>query len=97
MDNRRGCNATPDKEQWLFIGSHPCCPPSPEYKDNPGALFNEVEGVVLLKVTALIALDDLYQRSRNRAATMMTIQAMEVLAKPTRAVRVWESTAGGQT
>jgi hypothetical protein len=43
---------------------------------------------VLLKVTALIALDDLYRRSSNRQATaMMTIQVMEVLAKPSRAVR----------
>ena len=33
--------------------------PSPEHRDDPGALFDEVERVVLLKVTALIALDDL--------------------------------------
>ena len=80
------------------MGSYPCCPPSPKHRDDPGALFDEVERVVLLKVTALIALDDLYRRSSNRQATaMMTIQVMEVLAKPSRAVRVWESTAGGQT
>jgi hypothetical protein len=55
----------------------------------PGALFDEVERVMLLKVTALIALDDLYWRSSNRpAAAMMTIQVMEVLARPSRAVRV---------
>ncbi|TVY46022.1 hypothetical protein LSUB1_G000172 [Lachnellula subtilissima] len=46
MDNRRGCKAAPDEERWLFIGSHPCCPPSPEHRDDPGALFDEVEMVV---------------------------------------------------
>jgi hypothetical protein len=72
----------------LFVGRDPCCPPSPEHRDDPGALFDEVERVVLLKVTALIALDDLYWRSWNRQATaMMTIQVTEVLAKPSRAVR----------
>jgi len=89
MDNRRGCNAVLDEERWLFMGSHLCCPPSPEHRDDPDALFDEVERVVLLKVTALIALDDLYRRSSNRqAAAMMTTQVMEVLAKPSRAVRV---------
>jgi hypothetical protein len=58
MDTRRGCNAAPDEERWLFMGRDPCCPPSPEHRDDPGALFNEVERVVLLKVTALIALDE---------------------------------------
>jgi hypothetical protein len=52
MDNRRGCNAAPDEERWLFMGSHPCCPPSPEHRDDSGALFDEVERAVLLKVTA---------------------------------------------
>jgi hypothetical protein len=43
----------------------------------------------LLKVTALIALDNLYWRSSKRqAAAMMTIQVMEVLARPSTAVRV---------
>jgi hypothetical protein len=89
MDNRRGCNTAPDKEQWLFIGSHPCCPPLPEYRDDPGVLFDEVERVVLLKVTVLIALDGLYRRSSNRqAAVIITIQVIEVLVKPSRAVRV---------
>ena len=67
----------------VFMGSHPCCPPSPERRDNSGALFDEVERVVLLKVTALITLDDMYRRSSNRqAAAMMTIQVMEFLARP---------------
>ena len=53
------------------------------HRDDPGALFDEVERVVLLKVTALMALDDLYRRSSNRqAAAMMTIQVMEVLPRP---------------
>jgi hypothetical protein len=70
-------------------------PPSPEHGDDTGALFDEVERVKLLKVTALIALDDLYWRSSNRpAAAMMTIQVMEVLARPSRAVRVWASRTG---
>lgn len=74
MDNKKGCNAAPDKEQWLFIGSHPCCPSLPEHRDNPGVLFDKVERVVLLKVTVLIALDNLYQRSSNcQVAVMMTI------------------------
>ena len=78
MDNRRGCNAAPDEERWLFMGSHPCCPPSPEHRDDPGTLFDEVERVVLLEVTALIALDNLYRRSSNRqAAAMTTIEVME--------------------
>jgi hypothetical protein len=51
MDNRRGCNAAPNEERWLFMGSHPYCPPSPEHRDDPGTLFDEVERVVLLKVT----------------------------------------------
>ncbi len=42
MDNRRGYNAAPDEERWLFMGSHPCCPLSPEHRDDPGALFDEV-------------------------------------------------------
>jgi hypothetical protein len=29
------------------------CPPSPKQRDNPGALLNEVEGVVLLDVTEI--------------------------------------------
>jgi hypothetical protein len=71
------------------MGSHPCCPPSPEHRDDPGALFDEVERVVLLKVTALIALDDLYRRSSKlEAGAMMAIQMIEFLARPSRAVRV---------
>jgi hypothetical protein len=98
MDNRRGCNGVPNEERRLFMGSHPCCPPSPEHRDDPGALFDEVKRAVLLKVTALIALDDLYRRSSNRQSmAMMTIQVMEVLAKPSRAVRVCASIAVGQT
>jgi hypothetical protein len=46
----------------LFVGRDPCCPPSPEHRDDAGALFDEVERVVLLKVKALIALDDLYRK-----------------------------------
>jgi hypothetical protein len=88
MDNRRGCNTAPDEERRLFMGSHPCCPPSPEHRDDSGALFDEVERV-LLKVTVLIVLDDLYRRSSNRqAAAMITIQVMEFLARPSWAVRV---------
>jgi hypothetical protein len=80
------------------MGSHPCCPPSPEHKDDSGALFDEVERVLLLKVTPLITLDDLYRRSSNRqAAAMMTIEVMEFLARPSRAVRVLANTAGSQT
>ena len=87
MDTRRGRNAAPDEERWLFMRRDPCCTPSPEHRDDPGALFDEVERVVLLKVTALIALDDPYRRSSNhQAAAMMTIQVMEVLARPSRVV-----------
>jgi len=61
------------------MGSYLCCPPSPEHRDDPGALFDEVERVGLLKVMALIALDSRYRRSPNRqVAAMMTIQMMEV-------------------
>jgi hypothetical protein len=35
-------------------------PPSLEHRNNLGILFNEVERVKLLKVIALIVLDDLY-------------------------------------
>ena len=60
-------------------------------------LFDEVERVVLLKVTALIALDGRYWRSLNHpAAVMMTIEVVEVLARPSRAVRVRISKADGQ-
>ena len=86
MDTRRGCNATPDEERWLFIGRDPYSPLSLEHRDDPNALFGEVERVVLLKVTALIALDDLYRSSNRQAAAMMTIQVMEVLARPSRVV-----------
>jgi hypothetical protein len=55
MDIRRGRKAAPDEEQWLFVGRDPCCPPSPENRDYPGALFDEVERVALLKVTARTA------------------------------------------
>jgi hypothetical protein len=27
------------------MGSHPCCPPSPGHRDDPDALFDEVERV----------------------------------------------------
>lgn len=79
MDDKRGCNATPDEERWLFVGRNPCCPSSPEHRDNLGVRFDEVERVVL-KVTTLIAQwDDLYRRSSDRqAAAMMTIQVMEI-------------------
>jgi hypothetical protein len=50
MDNRRGYNAAPDEERWLFMGRHPCCPPSSEHRDHPAALFDEVERVMLLIV-----------------------------------------------
>ena len=71
------------------MGSHPCCPPSPEHRDDPDALFDEVKRVGLLKVTALLALDDLYRRSSKRqAAAMVTIQMIEFLARLSRAVRV---------
>jgi hypothetical protein len=39
---------------WLLVGRDPSCPPSPEHRDDPGALFDEVEKLVLLNVTALI-------------------------------------------
>jgi hypothetical protein len=55
MDNSRGRNAALGEERWLFVGRHLCYPPSPEHRGDPGALFNEVERVVLLKVTALTA------------------------------------------
>ena len=55
MDTRRGCNAAPDKERRLFVGKDPCCPPSPEYRDHLGSLFDELEKVALLKVMALTA------------------------------------------
>jgi hypothetical protein len=48
--------------RWLFVGRDPCYPPSPEHREDPGVLFDEVERVVLLKVTALIA-DNLQGRS----------------------------------
>jgi hypothetical protein len=25
------------------MGRHPCCPPSPEHRDDPSALFDEVQ------------------------------------------------------
>jgi hypothetical protein len=60
------------------MGSYPCCPPSLEHRDDPGILFNEVKRVVLLKVTAMIALDNLYLRSLNpQAAAMITIKVIE--------------------
>jgi hypothetical protein len=55
MDTRIGCKAAPDEERWLFVGKDLCCPPSPEPWGDPGALFDEVERVALLKVTALTA------------------------------------------
>jgi len=71
------------------MGSHPCCPPSPEHRGDPDALFDEVKRVGLLKVTALLALDDLYRRSSKRqAAAMVTIRMIEFLARLSRAVRV---------
>jgi hypothetical protein len=71
MDSRRGCNAAPDEERWLFVGRHPCCPPLPEHRDDPGALFDEVERVVLLKVTALIAQWDDHGDCPKRQAVSM--------------------------
>lgn len=92
MDTRRRCNTTPNEKRWLFVGRDLYCPPLPEYRDDPSALFDEIKKVILLKVTALIALDDLYWKSSNyQVAAMMTIQVIEVLARPSRAVRVWAS------
>ena len=46
VDTRRGGNAAPDEERWLFVGKDPCCPPSSKHRDYPGTLFDEVEKVV---------------------------------------------------
>jgi hypothetical protein len=46
MDNRRGYNAAIDEERWLFVGRDTCCPPSPEHRDDPGALFDKVQKVI---------------------------------------------------
>ena len=63
-----------------------------------GALFDEVERVVLLRVTTLIALDNLYRRSSNYPAAMMiTIEVVEVLVRPSRAIRARTSRADSQT
>jgi hypothetical protein len=94
MDTRRGCSTTPNKERWLFVGRDLCYPLSLKHEGDLGALFNEVKRVVLLKVMALIVLDDLYRRNSNhQAAAMMAIQVMkiqtpaatiEILARPSR-------------
>jgi hypothetical protein len=37
------------------MGRDPCCPPAPDPRGDAGAVFDEVESVVLLKATALTA------------------------------------------
>jgi len=68
MDTRRGYSAGPDEERWPFVGKDLCCPPSPEHGDHPGSLFDEVERVVLLKVTALTARQPYRIQSRHGKA-----------------------------
>ena len=69
----------------LFVGKDPCCPPSPKHRDHPGALFDEVEKVIRRSydvwmgrseeaAIASLALGLLRRRRSSRQATMMTIQ-----------------------
>jgi hypothetical protein len=87
MDTRRGGNAAPDEERWLFVGKDPYCPPSPKHRDHPGALFDEVEKVIRRSydvwmgrseeaAIASLALGLLHRRRSSRQAAMMTIQVM---------------------
>ena len=50
MDTRRGRDDTQDEGGgWLLVGRHPCRPPSPEHRNDPGALFDETQKVATVK------------------------------------------------